>query len=121
MSKFRFPCIKCLVKNVTNIYILFVTNGDRSKKMKVELQQFISTAFIYLSHIIRRDFLKCFIDFRLMIPVKGSQLNTFCLKAVFYCYLEFKLCYLKKLKLFSIKELFEPIVLLRKCDRFLFF
>ena len=33
-----------------------------------------------------------------------------------YCYLEFKLCYLKSLKLFSIrvKELFEPIVLRKK-------
>ena len=35
-----------------------------------------------------------------------------------YCYLEFKLCYLKNLNLFSIrvKELFEPIVLRRKAD-----
>ena len=40
-----------------------------------------------------------------------------------YCYLEFKLCYLKNLKLFLIrvKELFEPIVLQRKVDGFLLF
>ena len=33
-----------------------------------------------------------------------------------YCYLEFKLCYLKNLKLFlvRVKELFEPIVLQKK-------
>ena len=33
-----------------------------------------------------------------------------------YCFFEFKLCYLKNLKLFSIrvKELFEPIVLQKK-------
>ena len=39
-----------------------------------------------------------------------------------YCYLEFKLCYLKILKLISIrvKELFEPIVL-REGDGFLLF
>ena len=45
--------------------------------------------------------------------VKGSQLVAFCPKAVVYCYLEFKLRYLKNLKLFSIrvKDLFEPIVL----------
>ena len=37
-----------------------------------------------------------------------------------YGYLEFKLCYLKVLKLFSIivKELSEPIVLFKKGDRF---
>ena len=37
-----------------------------------------------------------------------------------YCYLEFKLRYLKNLKLFSIrvKELFEPIVLRKKGDGF---
>ena len=42
----------------------------------------------------------------------GSQLGAFCPKAIVYCYLEFKLCYLKNLKLFSIrvKELIEPIV-----------
>ena len=35
-----------------------------------------------------------------------------------YCYLEFKLCYLKNLKLFSIrvKELFGPTVLRKKGD-----
>ena len=40
-----------------------------------------------------------------------------------YCYLEFKLRYLKNLKLFSsrVKELFEPIVLRRKGDGFLLF
>ena len=38
-------------------------------------------------------------------------------------YLEFKLRYLKNLKLFStkIKDLFEPVVLLRKTDEFLRF
>ena len=38
-----------------------------------------------------------------------------------YCYLKFKLRYLKNLKLFSIrvKKLFEPIVLERKCDGFI--
>ena len=40
-----------------------------------------------------------------------------------YCYLECKKCYLKNLKLFSIrvKELFEPIVLREKGNGFLFF
>ena len=40
-----------------------------------------------------------------------------------YCYLEFKLCYLKNLKSFSIrvKELFEPIVLQMIADKFLLF
>ena len=39
------------------------------------------------------------------------------------CYLEFKLRYLKNLKLFCIrvKELFEPIVLRKKGDGFLLF
>ena len=43
----------------------------------------------------------------------GSQLGAFCLYTIVYCYLEFKLRYLKNLKLFSIrvKELFESIVL----------
>ena len=42
---------------------------------------------------------------------KGSQLGAFCPKAIVYCYLEFKLRFLKNLKLFSIrvKELFEPM------------
>ena len=45
-----------------------------------------------------------------------SQLGAFCIYAIVYCYLEFKLRYLKNLKLFSIsvKELFEPIVLRKK-------
>ena len=40
-----------------------------------------------------------------------------------YCYTEFKLRYLKNLKLFSIrvKELFEPIVLRKKGDGLLLF
>ena len=40
-----------------------------------------------------------------------------------YCYLEFKLCYLKNLKLFSIrvKELVEPVVLRKKVDGLLLF
>ena len=40
-----------------------------------------------------------------------------------YCYLKFKLCYLKTLKLFAIrvKELFELIVLQKKANRFLLF
>ena len=54
---------------------------------------------------------------------KGSQLGAFCPLALVYCYLEFKLCYLKNLKLFSVrvKELFEPIVLRKKGYRFLLF
>ena len=52
--------------------------------------------------------------------LKGSQLDAFSPQAIVYCYLEFKLSYLKNLKLFSIrvKELSEPIVLWRKGDRF---
>ena len=42
---------------------------------------------------------------------------------IVYCYLEFKLRYLKNQKLFSlrVKELFEPIVLRKKGDGFLLF
>ena len=52
--------------------------------------------------------------------LKGSQLDAFSPQAIVYCYLEFKLRYLKNLKLFSIrvKELSEPIVLWRKDDGF---
>ena len=48
--------------------------------------------------------------------LKGSQMVAFSPKAIVYCYLEFKLRYLKNLKLFSIrvKELLEPIVLRKK-------
>ena len=55
--------------------------------------------------------------------VKGSQLGVFCSQTIVNCYLEFKLRYLKNLKLFSIrvKELFTPIVLRRKGDGFLLF
>ena len=47
---------------------------------------------------------------------KGSQLDAVCPQAIVHCYLEFKLRYVKNLKLFSIrvKELFEPIVLRKK-------
>ena len=40
-----------------------------------------------------------------------------------YCYLEFKIRYLKNLKWFSIriKEFFKPIVLKKKTDEFLLF
>ena len=50
---------------------------------------------------------------------KGSrQLDAFYPLAIVYCYLEFKLRYLKNLKSFSIigNELSEPIVLWRKGD-----
>ena len=52
--------------------------------------------------------------------LKGWQLHAFSPLAIVYCYLEFKLRYLKNLKLFSIrvKELSEPIVLWRKGDGF---
>ena len=47
--------------------------------------------------------------------LKELKLGIFCPWAIVYCYLEFKLRYLKNLKLFStrVKELFEPIVLQR--------
>ena len=55
--------------------------------------------------------------------VKGSQLCAFCPYAIVYCYPEFKLRYVKNLKLFliRIKELLEPIVLRKKGDGFLLF
>ena len=55
--------------------------------------------------------------------LKGSQLCAFCPQAIVYCYLEFKLGYLKNVKLFLIrvKELFEPIVLRKKGNGFLLF
>ena len=55
--------------------------------------------------------------------VKSSQLGAFYPEVIVYCYLEFKLRYLKNLNFFSIrvKELFEPIVLRRKDDGFLLF
>ena len=58
--------------------------------------------------------------FSMKIMVKGSQLDKFCPKAIVYWYLEFKLSYLKSLKLFSVrvKELSEPTVLWRKGDGF---
>ena len=51
---------------------------------------------------------------------KGSQLDAFSPNAIVYCYIEFKLSYLKNLKLFSIraKELSEPIILWRKATGF---
>ena len=57
---------------------------------------------------------------RKWITLKGSQLDAFSPWAIVYCYLEFKLSYLKNLKLFSIrvKEFSEPIVLWRTGDRF---
>ena len=58
--------------------------------------------------------------------MKGLPLGAFYPYAMVYCYLEYKLRYLKNLKLFSIwvKELFEPIVLRKKMninDRYLLF
>ena len=50
---------------------------------------------------------------------KGSQLGAICPYAIVYCYNEFKLRYLKNLKLFSIKvkELFEPLFLQKKKNK----
>ena len=50
--------------------------------------------------------------------IKGSQLGAFCSQTIVYGYPEFKLRYLKNLKLFSIrvKELFEPTDLRREAD-----
>ena len=47
---------------------------------------------------------------------KGSQLGAFFPYAIVHCYHEFKFCYLKNLKLFSVRvqELFELIVLRKK-------
>ena len=51
--------------------------------------------------------------FEFDVIVKGSQLDAFIPLAIVYFYLEFKLSYLKNLKLFSIRvtEFSEPIVL----------
>ena len=48
----------------------------------------------------------------IILYLKGSQLGAFCPYAIVYCYVEFKLSYLKNLKLLSIriKESYEPIV-----------
>ena len=53
-----------------------------------------------------------------ILDFKGSQLGAFYPYVIVYCYLEFKLRYLKSLKLFSIrvKELFELIALRNKGD-----
>ena len=53
-----------------------------------------------------------------MASLRGHNWLHFTHRSIVYCSLEFKLCYLKNLKLFSIrvKELFEPIVLRRKGD-----
>ena len=50
------------------------------------------------------------------IRFKGLQLDALCSQAKVYCYLKFRLGYLKNLRLFSIKvkELFEPIVMPKK-------
>ena len=63
--------------------------------------------FVYSLH------LTSYLIFQYNIKVKGSQLDAVSQLAIGYCYLEFKLSYLKNLKLFSIrvKELSEPIVL----------
>ena len=55
--------------------------------------------------------------------IKVSHLGAFCPYAIVYCYLKFKLRYLKNLTLLSIrvKELFKPIVLRKKADGFLLF
>ena len=71
-------------------------------------------AFIYIYHVNVRTYW----DYETG-EFKGSQLGTFCPQAIVYCYLEFKLCYLRNLKLFSIrvKELFELTVLWKKAKR----
>ena len=38
-----------------------------------------------------------------VVSLKGSQLGAFCPKTTVYCYLEFKLRFLKNLKLFLIR------------------
>ena len=58
---------------------------------------------------------KCFST----LAIKGSQLGAFFPYTIVSCYLEFKLCYLKNLILFSIriKELFDPTVLRKKKEK----
>ena len=53
----------------------------------------------------------------------ASQQYVFCPNSKVYCYIEFRLSYLKNLKLFLIrfKGLFEPIVLCRKGNGCLLF
>ena len=50
----------------------------------------------------------------------GVTTGWFCPQAIVYCYLEFKLRYLKNLKLFSVrvKTLSEPSVLCKKGNKF---
>ena len=52
--------------------------------------------------------------------IKRSQLDVFVPQAIVYCYIKFKINYLKSLKLFSIrvKELSEPIVCEEKATGF---
>ena len=49
--------------------------------------------------------------------LRGHIWIHFAHRLLVYCYLEFKLRYLKNLKLFSIKDLFEPIVLRKRRRR----
>ena len=55
---------------------------------------------------------KIFFFFAPTLYLQDSKLVALCPQAIVYCYLEFKLRYLKNLKLFSIKvkEFFEPMV-----------
>ena len=57
------------------------------------------------------------------IELRGHNWIHFAHRLLVYCYLDFKLRYLKSLKLFSIsvKELFESTVLRKKGDGFLLF
>ena len=56
------------------------------------------------------------------IYLRGHNHVHFAHRHIVYCYLEFKLRYLKNLKLFLIRvKEFEPIVLRRKDDGFLLF
>ena len=101
LSKFSFSKIViCLIQGKNIDWTTEVYNNYLLQNKKIDKESLVLTNFKKLMK-------------------KGSQLGAFCPKAIVYCYLEFKLCFLNNLKLFSIrvKELFEPIVCGEKSPR----
>ena len=115
----RFLCYEPLIKMIIiqSLWHIIVWNGCMSQglnqyPMGALCQRIITTNYFGWCCCTKR------------CTLRGHSWVHFAHKAIVYCYLEFKLRYLKKLKLFSIrgKELFEPIGLReKKADGFLSF
>ena len=118
------PICSQMTYEMLAVYMVYASEnlGRNSRNGIIEIHFFITNIRNGISFPFHRqkkkNYKTIFVAQYIFFVLKESQLGVFCPQAIGYCYLKFKLRYLKNQKLFPIrvKESFEPIVLRNKGD-----